>query len=87
MRALSKLSLNANRRILCNRASKYSFSYMRNVHEGPGVWETRKQKLRYVVTLPDQPPDFAIAPSNPERPVRIRFVTHITMGGINICRL
>jgi Domain of unknown function (DUF4342) len=59
----------------------------RNVHEGPGVWETMKQKLRYVVTLPDQPPDFAIAPSNPERPVRIHFVTHITMGGVDIYRL
>ncbi len=59
----------------------------RNVHEGPGVWETMKQKLRYVVTLPDQPPDFALAPSNPERPVRIHFVTHITMGGVDIYRL
>jgi hypothetical protein len=59
----------------------------RNVHEGPGVWETMKQKLRYVVTLPDQPPDFALASSNPERPVRIHFVTHITMGGIDIYRL
>jgi hypothetical protein len=59
----------------------------RNVHEGPGVWETMKQKLRYVVTLPDQPSDFALAPSNPERPVRIHFVTHITMGGIDIYRL
>jgi hypothetical protein len=59
----------------------------RNVHEGPGVWETMKQKLRYVVNLPDQPPDFALAPSNAERPVRIHFVTHITMGGIDIYRL
>jgi hypothetical protein len=59
----------------------------RNVHEGPGVWETMKQKLRYVVNLPDQPPDFALAPSNSERPVRIHFVTHITMGSIDIYRL
>jgi len=59
----------------------------RNVHEGSGVWETMKQKLRYVVTLPDQPPDFALAPPNPERAVRIHFVTHITMGGIDIYRL
>src|SRR6266702_454300 len=59
----------------------------RNVHEGPGVWETMKQKLRYVVTLPDQPPDFAVAPSKPERLVRIHFVTHITMGGVDIYRL
>ena len=59
----------------------------RNVHEGPGVWETMKQKLRDLVTLPDQPPDFALAPSNAERPVRIHFVTHITMGGIDIYRL
>jgi hypothetical protein len=58
-----------------------------NVHEGPGVWETMKQKLRYIVTLPDQTPDFAFAPSNPERPVRIHFVTHITMGGVDIYRL
>jgi len=46
-----------------------------------------KQKLRDLVTLPAQPPDFALAPSNPERPVRIHFVTHITMGGIDIYRL
>jgi hypothetical protein len=59
----------------------------RNVHEGPGVWETMKQKLRYIVTLPDQPPDFALASFNPERAVRIHFVTHITMGGIDIYRL
>lgn len=59
----------------------------RNVHEGPGVWETMKQKLRYTVSLPDQPPDFALAPSNPERPVRIHLVTHIMMGGVDIYRL
>ncbi len=59
----------------------------RNVHEEPEVWETMKQKLRSLVTLPDQPPDFAVAPSNPERPVRIHFVTHITMGGVDIYRL
>ncbi len=59
----------------------------RNVHEGPQIWETMKQKLHYVVALPDQPPDFALAPYNPERPVRIHFVTHITMGGVDIYRL
>jgi len=59
----------------------------RNVHEGPGVWETMKQKLSYVVDLPDQPPDFVVALSNPERLVCIHFVTHITMGGIDIYRL
>jgi hypothetical protein len=59
----------------------------RNVHEEPSVWETMRQKLRYVVNLPDQPPDFAVAPSNPERPVRIHFVTHIMMGGVDIYRL
>lgn len=59
----------------------------RNVHEGPGVWETMRQKLRYIVNLPDQPPDYALAPSNPERPVRIHFVTHIMMGGVDIYRL
>jgi hypothetical protein len=63
----------------------------RNVHdgsyEGPHIWETTRQKLRYVVNLPEQPPDFAIAPANPERPVRIHFVTHITMGGVDIYRL
>ncbi len=63
----------------------------RNVHdgyyEGPHIWEITRQKLRYVVNLPDQPPDFAIAPANPERPVRIHFVTHITMGGVDIYRL
>ena len=63
----------------------------RNVHdgyyEGPHVWETTRQKLRYVVNLPEQPPDFAIAPASPERPVRIHFVTHITMGGVDIYRL
>jgi hypothetical protein len=59
----------------------------RNVHEGQEVWETMKQKLRDLVTLPDQPPDFALAPSNPEQAVRIHFVTHITMGSIDIYRL
>ena len=59
----------------------------RNVHEGPGIWETMKQKLRYIVHLPEQPPDFALAPYNPERPVRIHFVTHIMMGGVDIYRL
>jgi Domain of unknown function (DUF4342)/Cell wall-active antibiotics response 4TMS YvqF len=63
----------------------------RNVHdgyyEGPHIWEITRQKLRYVVNLPEQPPDFAIAPANPGRPVRIHFVTHITMGGVDIYRL
>ncbi len=59
----------------------------RNVHEGPGIWETMKQKLRYIVHLPEQPPDFALAPYNPERTVRIHFVTHIMMGGVDIYRL
>jgi hypothetical protein len=58
-----------------------------NVHEGPGAWEVIKQKLRPQILLPDQPPDFAIAESNPERPVRIRFITHITMGSIELYRL
>jgi hypothetical protein len=40
-----------------------------------------------VVDLPDQPPGFAIAMPNPEQPVRIHFVTHITMGGVDIYRL
>ena len=56
-------------------------------YEGPHVWETTRRKLRYVVNLPEQPPDFATAPANPERPVRIHFVTHITMGGVDIYRL
>ena len=58
-----------------------------NVHEGPGAWETIKQKLRPQILLPDQPPDFAIAESNPERPVHIRFITHITMGSVELYRL
>jgi Domain of unknown function (DUF4342)/Cell wall-active antibiotics response LiaF, C-terminal len=56
-------------------------------YEGPRVWEITKDKLRYVVDLPEQPPDFAIATPNPEQPVRIHFVTHITMGGVDIYRL
>jgi hypothetical protein len=64
-----------------------AFAGGRNVHEGPGVWETMRQKLRYIINLPDQPPDFATAASNPERPVRIHFVTHIMMGGVDIYRL
>ena len=56
-------------------------------YEGPRVWELTKEKLRYVVNLPEQPPDFAIATPNPEQPVRIHFVTHITMGGVDIYRL
>jgi hypothetical protein len=59
----------------------------RNVHEGPGVWETTQRKLRYLVHLPDQPLDFMFATFNPEQPVRIHFVTHITMGGLDIYRL
>ncbi len=58
-----------------------------NVREGPGAWEIIKQKLRPQLLLPDQPPDFAIAESNPERPVRIRFITHITMGSVELYRL
>lgn len=68
-----------------------AFAGGRNVHdglyEGPGVWETTRRQLRYIVDLPEQPPDFAIAPPNPERPVRIHFVTHLTMAGIEIYRL
>lgn len=63
----------------------------RNVHdglfEGSTVWEITRRKLRYMVDLPDQPPAFAIALPNPEQPVRIHFVTHITMGGVDIYRL
>jgi hypothetical protein len=58
-----------------------------NVHERPGVWEIIKQKLGPEITLPDQPPDFAIAESNPERTVRIRFITHITLGSVELYRL
>jgi hypothetical protein len=58
-----------------------------NVHEGPGAWEVIKQKLRPQIMLPDQPPDFAIAESNPERPVHIRIITHITMAGVELYRL
>jgi hypothetical protein len=59
----------------------------RTVHEGPEMWETMKRKLRYIVNLPDSPPDFAFAPPDPERPVRIHFVMHIIMGGVDIYRL
>jgi hypothetical protein len=58
-----------------------------NVHEGPGVWEIIKQKLRPEILLPDLPPDFASAESNPEHPVRIRFITHITLGSVEVYRL
>lgn len=58
-----------------------------NVHEGPGAWEVIKQKLRSQILLPDRPPDFAIAESNPERPVRLRFITHVTMGSVELYRL
>lgn len=68
-----------------------AFAGGRDVHEGlyegPVVWETIRQKLRYLVSLPDQPPAFAIAAPNPELPVRIHFVTHITMGAVEIYRL
>ncbi len=68
-----------------------AFAGGRNVHdgmyEGPVVWEITRRKLRYMVNLPDQPPAFALALPNPERPVRIHFVTHITMGGVDIYRL
>ena len=58
-----------------------------NVPERPGVWEIIKQKLRPEILLPDQPPDFAIAESNPERPVRIRLITHSTLGSVELYRL
>ncbi len=58
-----------------------------NVREGPGAWEIIKQKLRPQILLPDQPPDFASAESNLERSVRIRFITHITMGSVELYRL
>lgn len=68
-----------------------AFAGGRNVHdglyEGPHIWETMRRKLRYVVDLPELPPDFAIAAPNPDRPVRIHFVTHLTMAGIEIYRL
>lgn len=57
------------------------------LYEGAVVWETTRRKLRYVVDLPEQPPEFAIAAPNPERPMRIHFVTHLTMAGIEIYRL
>ncbi|MDQ2903023.1 MAG: hypothetical protein ABI456_06825 [Ktedonobacteraceae bacterium] len=50
------------------------------------MWHKIQKKLHKKVNLPDQPPDFAIAPSNPERPVRIRFVIHQTAGGLDIYR-
>ena len=68
-----------------------AFAGGRNVHDGlydgSRVWETTRWKLRYVVDLPEVPPDFAIAPPDPERPVRIHFVTHLTMAGVEIYRL
>lgn len=59
----------------------------RNVHEGLPMWKTMQEKLRYIVNLPDQPPDYALATYNPEFPVRIFLVTHITLGGVDIYRL
>jgi hypothetical protein len=58
----------------------------RDIHEGPDAWEKIKKKLHKQVNLPDQPPDFALALSNPERPVRIHFVINSTMGGVSIYR-
>lgn len=59
----------------------------RNVHEGPEAWEIIKRKLQHEIPLPDQPPDFAFAPSTPERAVRIHFVINSTLGGIEVYRL
>jgi hypothetical protein len=40
-----------------------------------------------IAHLPEQSPDSALVPYNPERAVHIRFVTHIMMGGVHIYRL
>lgn len=59
----------------------------RNVHEGPEAWEVMKRHLQDEFLLPDQPPDFAFAPSTPERAVRIHFIINSTLGGVEVYQL
>ena len=58
-----------------------------NIHEGLGAWKKLENQIKSVLNLPNQIPEHAVAPYNPENPVRIRFVIHTGMGGIDIYRL
>ncbi len=59
----------------------------KNVHEGLGAWKTLENRLRALVHLPSQIPDHAVAPADPERPVRITLVINTGVGGVDIYRL
>ncbi len=57
-----------------------------DVHNGVEQWRKMKRKLRHIVPLSDEPPAFALA-NHDERPVSIRFILNITVGGVDIYHL
>ncbi len=59
----------------------------KSVHEGLGAWKALENKLRALVHLPSQIPDHAVAPVDPERPVRLTLVINRGIGGVDIYRL
>lgn len=58
-----------------------------NIHEGLGIWKSLTHKLKGTLHLPDQIPDHAVASADLERPIRINFIFHTGMGGIDIYRI
>lgn len=58
-----------------------------NIHEGLGLWKGLMKSFQGTFSLPNQVPDHAVAPANPERPVRIHFVINTGMGGVDMYRL
>ena len=58
----------------------------RDMHTGTEQWARMQKKLRKIVTLPDEPPAFALA-SHDERPVNIHFTFRTGLGGVDIYKL
>jgi Domain of unknown function (DUF4342) len=57
-------------------------------HEvGAEGWARLTQALQGTVRLPEQVPDFALTPPDPEHPVTIHIGIHIGVGGADIYRL
>jgi hypothetical protein len=60
----------------------------RTMHEvGAEGWARLRQALQGTVHLPEQVPDFALAPPDPEHPVTIHIGIHMGVGGADIYRL
>jgi len=58
-----------------------------NIHEGLGWWKSMTARVKDTFSISNQVPEFAVAPIDPERPVKIRFLINSGMGGVNIYRL